>query len=179
MKSPLRTQARLCSLQRANRFSLMEVLIAMLVLAIGLLGLASLQAQSLKFNHDSYVRSQSTFLAYEMMDRMRANPAAVYSDGILDPIIPDDCDLAADATLVNSVDPLVQKCFWLADVQGRLPAGTGSIVVNTADPRMFDVTILWSDREIDNAVDCGAANRVFDGATNLCMVSQIWTVFPI
>ncbi len=156
----------------------MEVLIAMLILAIGLLGLASLQAQSLKFNHDSYVRSQSTILAYEMMDKMRADPASDYTDGVLAPDVPDDCDLSADATLINSVAPLVHKCFWLADIQGRLPVGTGTIVVNPADARMFDVTISWSDREIDNAADCAAANRTFDAGNTICMVSQAWTVFP-
>ena len=161
----------------------MEVLVAMLVLAIGLLGLASLQAQSLKFNHDSYVRSQSTILAAEMMDRMRANPGGVYVDGVVDPVLPDDCDLVADPTLINDVTPLVEKCFWLADIQGRLPVGTGTIVVNPADARMFDITIMWSDRENDNAVDCaaaagGAATRVFDAVNSICQVTQLWTVFP-
>ena len=42
-------------------FSLMEVLVALLVLAIGLLGLAALQARGVKFNHDAYLRSQATF----------------------------------------------------------------------------------------------------------------------
>ena len=52
-------KSRVLSCRHDEGFSLMEVLIAMLVLAIGLLGLASLQAQSLRFNHDSYVRSQA------------------------------------------------------------------------------------------------------------------------
>ena len=39
-------------------FSLMEVLVALLVLAIGLLGLAALQARGVKFNHDAYLRSR-------------------------------------------------------------------------------------------------------------------------
>ena len=90
----------------------MEVLIAMLVLAIGLLGLASLQAQSLRFNHDSYVRSQATILAYEIMDKMRANPGADYTDAVLAPVVPDNCDLDADITLVNSAAP------WWRNVSG-------------------------------------------------------------
>jgi type IV pilus assembly protein PilV len=192
MMRHIERQSGLIRHQRARGFSLMEVLIAMLILAIGLLGLASLQAQSLKFNHDSYVRSQSTILAYEMMDKMRADPASDYTDGVLDPDVPDDCDLSADATFINSVAPLVHKCFWLADIQGRLPAGTGTIVVNPADPNMFNVTIFWSDREINNLADCDALDpdgdatdptdpletRFFDAANNLCMVKQAWTVFP-
>src|SRR5690554_3541820 len=57
-------------------FSLIEVLITVLVLAIGLLGLASLQANSLVGNQQSYMRSQATSLAYDMTDRLRANKRA-------------------------------------------------------------------------------------------------------
>src|SRR3989344_4827314 len=54
-------------------FSLIEVLVALLVLAIGLLGLAALQTTGLKFSHQSYERTQATLQAYDIIDRMRAN----------------------------------------------------------------------------------------------------------
>src|SRR5574343_439121 len=54
-------------------FTLIEVLIAMLVLAIGLLGLATLQTYSLRSNLSAYTRGQATQLLYDMSDRMRAN----------------------------------------------------------------------------------------------------------
>lgn len=57
-------------------FTLVEVLVALLVLSFGLLGLAMLQAAGQKFNNDSYMRSQATVLAYDIIDRMRANKAA-------------------------------------------------------------------------------------------------------
>ena len=58
-------------------FTLIEVLIAMLVLAVGLLGLAGLQATSLRNNQSAYNRSQATQLAYDLADRIRANVAGV------------------------------------------------------------------------------------------------------
>ena len=63
-------------------FSLIEVLVALLILSIGLLGLAALQTTSLQYNTGSYHRTQATYLAYDIIDRMRANSAAVAdSDG--------------------------------------------------------------------------------------------------
>ena len=58
-------------------FSLVEVLVALLVLSIGLLGLAALQTTSLKYNTESYFRTQATYLAYDIIDRMRANALGV------------------------------------------------------------------------------------------------------
>ncbi len=57
-------------------FTLLEALIALLVLSIGLLGLAALQANALKLNHGAYNRTQATFLVQDMMDRLRANRIA-------------------------------------------------------------------------------------------------------
>ncbi|MEJ2108263.1 MAG: type IV pilus modification protein PilV [Acidiferrobacteraceae bacterium] len=56
-------------------FTLTEVLIAVLVLAVGLLGLAGLQLAGMKSNHSAYLRSQATIVAYDLLDRMRADPA--------------------------------------------------------------------------------------------------------
>lgn len=58
---------------RQRGVSLLEVLITVVVLSIGLLGLAALQANATKFNHSAYLRSQATNMAHEMIERMRAN----------------------------------------------------------------------------------------------------------
>lgn len=58
-------------------FTLIEIMVALLIFSIGLLGLAMLQATGLKFNTDSYARTQATILAYDLIDRMRANVVGV------------------------------------------------------------------------------------------------------
>ncbi|MHB8744288.1 MAG: type IV pilus modification protein PilV [Sulfuricaulis sp.] len=58
-------------------FSLIEVLIALLILSIGLLGLAALQTVDLRYNRQSYQRTQAVFQAYDMIDRIRANPTGL------------------------------------------------------------------------------------------------------
>lgn len=63
--------------KKHSGFTLVEILVTVLILSIGLLGLAGLQVRSMKGNHNAYLRTQATILAYDIIDRMRANPNAV------------------------------------------------------------------------------------------------------
>jgi type IV pilus assembly protein PilV len=58
---------------RAAGFTLLELLIAVVVTSIGLLGIAALQATGLRDNHGAYLRTQATYVANDIADRMRAN----------------------------------------------------------------------------------------------------------
>jgi len=53
--------------------TLLEVLIAVVILAIGFLGVAALQTQAVKATHSAAQKSEATMLAYLMLDAMRAN----------------------------------------------------------------------------------------------------------
>ncbi len=64
-----------------NGFTLLEVLIALLIFSLGLLGMAGLLAVSVKTNHSAYLRTQATFLAQGMADRMRANNLGLWNSG--------------------------------------------------------------------------------------------------
>ncbi len=57
-------------------FTLIEVLVSLAILAVGLLGLAMLQTTGLRYNTNSYSRTQATYLAYDLAERMRANVPA-------------------------------------------------------------------------------------------------------
>lgn len=54
-------------------FSLIEVMIAVLILALGMLGIAALQATALRTSQSSYETSQAVLLSYQIIDAMRAN----------------------------------------------------------------------------------------------------------
>jgi type IV pilus assembly protein PilV len=166
--------------RRDSGFSIIEVLVALLVLAIGLLGLAALQAQGLRFNHDAYVRTQATHVAYDIIDRMRANRANVagYTAG--------DPGTACDPT-VASVN--MDLSCWYDSLAAALPGGDGVISAN-ATANFYDVTIRWIDRTPRDfgggvirapatAGECnGITGRFWDGGANTCMVQQSWTVWP-
>ncbi|WP_300633867.1 type IV pilus modification protein PilV [Pseudomonas sp.] len=61
--------------------TLIEVLVALLVLALGLLGAAAIQLNALKYTDSARMTSQASFIAYDMLDRIRANAGVDYSWG--------------------------------------------------------------------------------------------------
>jgi len=147
-------------MNKSNGFTLIEVLIAALVLSVGLLGLAGLQAASIKNNLSAYNRSQATQLAYDMADRMRANKNAS-----LDPatgnviagstyLTMDLADAAAQASCAavtgcSGAQMAENDLFqWNAALTGTLPSGTGTITV-VAATRVFTITVNWDDNASD------------------------------
>ena len=69
------------SRKKQQGFTLLEVLIALLVLSIGLLGLAALQTTGLRSNEMASMRTTSTMLAYDISERMRANSRGTIDSG--------------------------------------------------------------------------------------------------
>ena len=131
-------------------FSLLEVLIAIVVLSIGLLGLAGLQASSLRNNHSAYLRSQATFLATDIIDRMRANRLAALGGSY------DIAMNAAPPTGTSVVKTDLNQ--WLTALANQLPAGDGAIARNGT---LFTVTIQWDDnRDSTNLVSFAVETEI-------------------
>jgi len=120
---------------------LLEVLIAVLVMAIGLLGLAALQASTLQFNRGAYLRSQATSFGYDMADRMRANReaalAGAYNADFADP--PPVCTAAVAGDSVAERD----VSAWLRAIACALPQGNGSIEVEDG---VVTISVSWNER---------------------------------
>ena len=119
---------------RQKGFTLIEVLVAVIVLAIGLLGMAGLQATALRYTSTAYQRSQATSLAYDIADRMRANVGAARAGAYN---IPLNATAPTGNTLAASD---LQE--WRRAQANTLPAGTGSI---TQIGNIFTITIQWDD----------------------------------
>lgn len=118
-------------------FSLLEVLIAVLVLSIGLLGMAGLQLNSLKFNESANVRSQATTLAYDVTDRMRANRAAARAGDYVTGL--------SDTTITGTSRSKIDLQQWKAEIGNKLPDGKAAIAV-AGD--IATVTIQWDESRI-------------------------------
>ncbi len=133
--------------------SLVEVLVTLMVLSVGLLGLAALQTQSMRLNNDAYLRSQATELAGSLIDGMRLRGAAA-ADDYMAAAASGACR-PAQANVVDEV-----RC-WHAALAQRLPGGAGTVSRDATNPNRYTISVAWSDRD---AAVAGAAR------------SQAWTV---
>ncbi|OGT66360.1 MAG: type IV pilus modification protein PilV [Gammaproteobacteria bacterium RIFCSPLOWO2_01_FULL_47_190] len=133
---------KLQSKHEQSGFSLIEVLVTLLIIAVGLLSIAALQFKGLQYNQDAYMRSQINFLAYDIADRLRLNRdnAADYVANYTVPAAkPAGCDENAGVDAVNDL------LCWRTQVYYALPPT--SLANITAAGSMYTVALAWTDRE--------------------------------
>ncbi len=125
--------------RRQAAFTLFEVLIAVVILSIGLLGLASLQAAGMRNNNSAYMRSQASVLAYDMADRIRANrqgSASYTGSGSAEA----NCLSTTGCTPVEMAENDISE--WQAVITSTLPMGTGTIELSG---NVYTIKIVWDD----------------------------------
>ena len=152
-------------------FTLIEVLVSALLLSIGLVGLAGLQAASLANNQNSFMRSQVTALAYDLADRMRSNvPGAValaYNPS--NAALTSGCATTTGCTSLQMAQHDIAE--WNAAITTYLPMGQGWVCIDStpqdgtssADPQcdgngsQYAVKIWWDDNR-DGAITVAGNN---------------------
>ena len=154
-------------LQRQHGFTLLEVLVALLVVSIGLLGLAALMTTSLKNNQGASQRSQATWLAYDILDRMRANLTQATAGGytITQGSSTPSCPANPNTSSAVASCDLSQ---WEGELAAALPAGDGSVSINSQG--VATVTVYWNDTR-----GLGLLSNAFAGQSgqSLQLVSQL------
>ena len=133
---------RLSSPHAQRGAGMIEVLVAVLILAIGLLGVAALQATALRNSQSAMERSQGVVHAYAIFDSMRANPAAAragdYNIGMT-------CNVPGGGTLAQN-----DLRNWVTIMQRDLgPTACGSV---TCAPDNCSVTVRWDDSRATGGV---------------------------
>ena len=161
----------------ASGFTLIEVLVALLIVALGMLGNAMLQLQGMKNSNDAYLRSQIGLFAYDIADRIRANrecqddyltqsffkTGAAYIVGTSDAGV---CVHSSPLGLTGMGNEIA--CMGAALEQG-LPVGSeASIFSSNVTPaggsraiKIFTFRVIWTDRDgevhtMDYTFDPGA-----------------------
>ena len=125
--------------------SLVESLIALLVISIGLLGIAALQITSVQQNSSAANHSQAVWMAYEMSDRIRANSNPDndrFDDyaGIDTTAITTQACLATACSEQQMID--ADATDW-ANLVSNLPAGRGRVEDNAPDGLL--IKVMWDD----------------------------------
>ena len=132
--------------------SLIEVLVAIFVLAIGMLGMAALQMASLRSNQSSYERSAAVMAAYTMIDRLRADVTAARA-GSYNLALDDDCASPGGTTF-----PEIQLAAWLADLRTSMgPSACGGVTCSAGAAASCVISVRWDDSRVQG----GLSNQTF------------------
>jgi type IV pilus assembly protein PilV len=139
------------SISKLRGFTLLESMIALVILSVGMLGIAALYVEGLRAGRTAIYRTTAVALASDMMDRIRANPAA-RADYALTAAV-SNC---VNGTVDCSQTELAQEdvSVWEAEVAARMPLGTSAdVTVATATPvaqvDTYTITISWPEPGYD------------------------------
>lgn len=164
-------------------FSLIEVLVALLIFSLGLIGLAGLLVMSTQANHGAFVRTQATFLAQNMADRMRANVGEIWRGTYNDSWPISDTAPACDSA--SPCDPTElatrDKVVWGNMLKQFMPddsnltaniecnsAGSATLIASVPDfykkrapyGGLCTMEITWTERSL--AIGESASKQTFD-----------------
>lgn len=147
---------------RHRGFSLIEVLTAMVVLSIGMLGIAAMYTTSLKTGRSAQLRTKGVVFAADMADRIRANPGggANYASAASDTGSSMGCtDRSTSGTVTAAVacttdqmavDDIYRWKQLLTNPQSGLPEAEAVITFNDATtPPTYTITVNWTDQDED------------------------------
>ena len=168
-------------LQPQRGITLLESLVAIVVMALGILGILGVQMRTLSDTQTGVRRAQAIRLIEDMGERMKANPSALanlssyVSNFAASPTVP-SCASGCTAANLATYDVAV----WKRTVRESLPLGKASIFVAPGEAdgnrRQLGVIVAWRENERDgmSTTDKAAINATLtagagtDTATNAC-----------
>jgi len=157
-------------------FTLIEILVTLVILAIGLLGMASLQLNGLRSNQSAYLKSQASLLAYDMADRMRLNSdraiAGDYNSFDTSDVVAANPNCISTATGCTETQQVAtDKAEWAEAINGSgsaiafLPKAKGEIT-RAVGGNVFTITVSWTETTWDE--DAGS-NQATDYGQSFAM----------
>jgi type IV pilus assembly protein PilV len=127
-------------------FTLVEALVALVILSVGLLGVAKLVMAAVHADDSAYMRGQATQLAYEMLDEIRANRPAAIDGSYANAAAAADCSTTACSPDTLAGEDLYE---WQQRLAGALPSGAGTVTMATdanGNP-VATITVSWDDSQ--------------------------------
>jgi type IV pilus assembly protein PilV len=170
--------------QRMRGFSLLEVLVALVILSIGLLGIAAMQASALSSTHGSQLESMVAIQARSLADAMTANPdywaitspTFTVSGTAASPTISSNAPAASGSCLNTTCAPVnlagydVQQ--WATQLLTQVPGATATIACAGSAPVGCSINIVWTENSAA-ALNSGTANASTTIKMSYTLVNQI------
>lgn len=133
--------------RRQSGFSLVEVLIALVIMSVGMLGIAGLYVQGMQAGRTSMFRHHAVTLAGDVADRIRANPRAgvaynhaANATGTDNSCVNGGVDCNPAAMAANDI------FLWQAQADDTLPTGDVAVVFNAGpNPPTYQITVSWTE----------------------------------
>lgn len=128
-------------------FTLVEAMVALVVLAVGMLGIAGLYVTSLRSGGGAIYRMQAVNLASDLADRIRSNPGAnvAYAGAGID----NNCYGAAPALCAPAAMAANDLFVWNAQLANILPNGAGVVnavpVPGSANLYTYTIIVSWNE----------------------------------
>jgi type IV pilus assembly protein PilV len=145
-----------CRSKRQRGLSLIEVLVSIVILSLGLLGVAGMQAAGLRASQGAHYRAQAAVLAYDMAERVRGHLNT-----------PANWNLALNAGAPSGgTRQDLDRADWLNRLATTLPQGAGSINVDLAN-NVVTIVVQWDDSRAGGPADA-----------NFTLTSRLWNLGP-
>lgn len=117
--------------KRQSGFTLIEVMVALLIFSLGMMGMAALMVLSVKTNQSAYLRTQASFLAQSMADRMRSNMGLINSYNGTYSLATVGSDPCASGSACSPANMVVRdQGLWSQQLTETLPNPTAVIACN-------------------------------------------------
>jgi len=130
-------------IKRVGGFTLVEVLIALIILSVGMLGIAGLYVHSMQAGRTSIFRHHAVTLAGDVADRIRANPTGrndYAGAGANNNCVNGGIDCSPAEMAANDID------LWDQQAADMLPNGTVTVVLGGAVPMLtYQITVAWDE----------------------------------
>ncbi len=153
----------------SSGMTLIEILITMVILSVGLLGLAGMQVNGLRSNQSAYLKTQASMLAADMADRMRLNAeravAGDYNNFTTKGYTgtkPSCSSATTGCTAANQ--STLDKVEWASQISGSggvalLPDAVGTVTRGAGN--MFTITVQWVETDWTDSTTKSTATQAF------------------
>jgi type IV pilus assembly protein PilV len=128
---------------REAAFSLVEAMVSLVVLSVGMIGIAALYGQGLGAGRNALYRTQAVNLAADMADRIRSNRLGLFNyNGAA---ANNNCDPGGGADCTPDLMAAHDLWVWSTQVANLLPNGAGTVVVANGLPPSYAIRIDWQE----------------------------------